>query len=162
MVTLILRLSHGTYPLRLWIILKGRQIGLFMTSAICRCVYSILGINSLDRGRWVLPPRSLCNFSPLGMDAISVPGTEQDVLLHKRFPCWCCPVISFRVHNIMWRCGVPHNTTRYIWGARQCPVSPPTHTTKLRCSSTLKAVFTDGVKSKGAFCIPVPGVIWIF
>ncbi len=48
-------------------------------------------------------------FRPLGTDAISVPGIVQDVPLHKRFPCWCCPVISFLVHNIMWRCAVPHS-----------------------------------------------------
>lgn len=80
-----------------------------MTGVICWCVYSILEIYSLDRGRWVQPPHTLCNFGPSGTDAINVPGIVQDVRLHKRLPGWCCPVISFRVHNIMWRWGVPHS-----------------------------------------------------
>lgn len=72
---------------------KDKQIELFMTSVIWQYVYNILGMYSLDRGRGVLS--LLCNFNPLRTDVINVPGIVQDVLLHKRFPCWCCPIIFF-------------------------------------------------------------------
>lgn len=86
----------------------GKQIEVFVTRVICRCVYSRLRIYFLATGR-ALPPHSLCNFRQLGPDSIHLPGTVQDVPLHTRFPSWCRPVISFLVVNIMWRHGVPHN-----------------------------------------------------
>lgn len=83
-------------------------IKLFMTCVICQCVYSTLGDYSLST-RWAPSPLTLCSFGPLGTDAIDVPGVVRDVPLHKRFPSWCWPVISFLVINIMSRHHVPHN-----------------------------------------------------
>lgn len=85
------------------------EMELFMICIVCHCVYTILVIYPLDKWRGVLPLLLLCNFGLLRTDAISVPGVVQDVPLHKRFPHWCRPVISFLAHNIMRRCGVPHN-----------------------------------------------------
>lgn len=104
------------------------------------------------QNRWGLPPHSLCCISPLGTDAINVPGFVQDVPLHERFPCWCCLVISSRVHNIIWLQWFP--TMCSIWEAQHCPVSQTTHTAKLWCSSTPKAVATDGANYKEPFALP--------
>lgn len=95
-----------------------------------------------DEFCFLVPP---CNFSPLRTDAISVPGIVQHVLLHKRFPRWCCPVIFLRVYNITWRYGVLHNTL-HLRGLTASCVS--THTARLWCFSAPKAASTNGAKLK--------------
>lgn len=164
MVILILSLSHWTISIEIVDHFEGKQIKLFMTCVICRCVYSILGIYSLDTRRWVLPPRSLHNFRPSGTYDISVPGIVQDVPLHKRFPYWGWPVISFLVHNIMWRCGVPHNM-QCLRGLTMSRVSthPPTQPSCDVLQHPKRfSLMVRSKKKKRAFCNPAPGVIWIF
>lgn len=69
--------------------------------------------------------------------------------LYKMFSCIrdfpADVVIFILVCNIMWRYGVPHNML-HLRGLTMSRVS--THTAKLWCFSTPKAVFTDGVKYK--------------
>lgn len=110
MLILILSLIDLIYPLRLWIISKASTLNTFMTCVICRRFYSTLGIYSLDAWRCVQPPRSCCNFGPQGTDVIGVPCIAQDVPLHKRFPCWCRPVISFSRpwYNVTMQCPTQH------------------------------------------------------
>lgn len=100
-----------------------------------------------------LPPHSLCNFSPLGTDAINVPAIVQDVPLHKRFPCCCCPVISFLVHNIMW--------LLHLRGPTMSRVSTHPHNQAVMFSNT-QSCFHWWCEVKRAFCAAAPGVTWIF
>lgn len=130
-----------------------------MISVICQCVYTTLTICFPARGRWVLPPHSRCNFSPLRTDAISVLGIVQDVLLHKRFPCWCCPVSFQLVYNVMWRYGVLHNMLHL----RSLTMSRvPTHITHDDVFNTQSCFHSCCKGKKEPLRFPLPGVIWIF
>lgn len=109
--------------LRLWIIFQGTD------KIVCDRCYLLV---CLQYTRNLFPEQSkrtllvsLCNFSPLRTDAINVPRIVWDVLLHKRFPCWCFPVIFLLVHNIMWRCGVPHNMLHLRGLTMSCVTTHP-------------------------------------
>lgn len=133
MVILILCFSHQI-SIEIVSHFPGKQVELFVTCVICRCVYSLLRIYSLGTGR-VLLPHSRCNFRPLRTDSIYVPGIVQDVPLHKRFPSWCWPVISFLVVNVMWRRGVPHNML-HLRGPKVSRVSAHPHSQAVMFSNT--------------------------
>lgn len=109
-------------------------------------------IYSLDRGRCLLVLFAISVNWELMPSTLSC--IVQDVPLQRRFPCWCCPIISFLVHNFMWLRDVPHDN-----GSRQCPrvTSPAPAQTDCEISNTQSRFhcWCEDLSAPRA-----PGVIW--